>query len=114
MLLLASALAAYGLLLAVSTGLFKISLMRRSLVAIWGALAPAASLYLAAGTFITDRGQYEDLKLRLLAAAFSLFIFVVSVLISGGLKYRNPRLHVPMMLLTCVAISWVSTAPALL
>jgi len=113
-LLLASSLAAYGLLLAVSTGLFKLSLMRRSLVALWGAIAPAVSLYLAAGTFITDRGQNEDLKLRLLAAAFSLFIYVVSVLIFSGLKYKNPRLHVPMMLLACVAISWVTTAPALL
>jgi hypothetical protein len=112
--LLASALAAHGLLVAGASGGINISLIRRAMIAVGGALAPAVSLVLAAGTFMADRGQGADLRLRLLAAAFSFVLFGISVLISEGLKYKNPRLHVPLILLAGAAISWVTTAPALL
>ena len=112
--LLASALAAHGLLVAGASGGINISLIRRAMIAVGGALAPAVSLVLAAGTFMADRGQGADLRLRLLAAAFSFVLFGISVLISEGLKYKNPRLHVPLILLASAAISWVTTAPALL
>ena len=113
-LILASALAAFGALLASSSGFFKISTMFRVMIALVGALAPALSVILAAGTFMVDRGQESDLRLRLLAAAFSFVLFGISLLVSDGLKYRNSRLHIPLLLLAGLAISWVTTAPALL
>ena len=112
--LLAIPLAAVGATLASAAQKLPLGPFKRAGFALIAASAPMLSVILAAGTFTPTRGQGDDLRMKMLAGVVVLVLTSVSALLMYGLKLRNPRVHVPLMLVVAITASIATTAPALL
>ncbi len=113
--LLALPLAGLGTLIADATGVWKLPAWKTLAIGATAALTPVLSVVIAAGTITPDRGQADDLRLRLAAAAVIVAMTTLSLLVSQiRTSTLATRIRIGVLVLGAVAAALATGAPALL
>ncbi len=115
LILLVAPLAAIGAILAGTVNTIRASTWKPLLFSVTAALSPVLSIILTAGTLNPDRGQGQDLRTRLIAAAVIMIATTLSLLIAQLTTTKwSGRIRLAVLLAAVVAAAVATGAPALL
>ena len=114
--LLAGSLLGGGLFIASSLKLYKMRKRVQALLLFAACSTPALSILIAAGTLNPSRGQFEDLKEKLLAGSIALLFGSISIFLDrfGGSMKTVSYLKLPIAAGISIAIAIATSAPSLL